>query len=148
MSFVSLYQQRIQVKQQVEALEKSQRQLHAAQAELERALKMRDDFISLVAHELRTPLNTLHIESQVRQLQLQRGDLTVFNKERLHSMVERDTRQINSMVRLINDMVEVSRVNTGNLSIRPETINLSQLVTRVVGDFTQQAAAAGQQFHT
>jgi len=144
--FVSLYQQRIQVKQQVEALEKSQRQLHATQAELERALKMRDDFISLVAHELRTPLNTLHIESQVRQLQLQRGDLAVFNKERLHSMVERDTRQINSMVRLINDMVEVSRVNTGNLSIRPEKINLSQLVSRVIGDFTQQAAAAGSSF--
>ncbi|MEN0038841.1 MAG: hybrid sensor histidine kinase/response regulator [Cellvibrio sp.] len=144
--FVSLHQQRTQVKQQVEALEKSQRQLHATQAELERALKMRDDFISLVAHELRTPLNTLHIESQVRQLQLQRGDLSVFNKERLHSMVERDTRQINSMVRLINDMVEVSRVNTGNLSIRPEKINLSQLVLRVVGDFTLQAVAAGSSF--
>ena len=61
-------------------------------------------------------------------------------------MVERDTRQINSMVRLINDMVEVSRVNTGNLSIRPEKINLSQLVSRVIGDFTQQAAAAGSSF--
>lgn len=145
--FVSLHQQRTQVKQQVEALEKSQRQLHATQAELERALKMRDDFISLVAHELRTPLNTLHIESQVRQLQLQRGDLSVFNKERLQSMVERDTRQINSMVRLINDMVDVSRVNTGNLSIRLEKINLSQLVTRVVDDFTPQAAAAGSSFN-
>lgn len=141
--FVSLYQQRIQVKQQVEALEKSQRQLHVTQTELECALKMRDDFISLVAHELRTPLNTLHIESQVRLLQLQRGDLTVFNKERLYSMVERDTRQINSMVRLINDMVDVSRVNSGNLSIRLEQIDLSQLVQRIVGDFAQQAQAAG-----
>jgi signal transduction histidine kinase len=145
--FVALYQQRIQVKKQVEALEKSQRQLHATQAELERALKMRDDFISLVAHELRTPLNTLHIESQVRLLQLQRGDLSVFNEERLHSMVERDTRQINSMVRLINDMVDVSRVNTGNLSIRVEKINLSQLVRRVVGDFTQQAQTVGSCFN-
>lgn len=141
--FVSLYQQRLQVKQQVDALEKAQCQLRATQGELERALKMRDDFISLVAHELRTPLNTLHIETQVRLLQLQRGDLTVFNKERLHSMVERDARQINSMVRLISDMVDVCRVNSGNLSVRPEKINLSQLVLRVAGDFALQAQAKG-----
>ena len=145
--FVSLHQQRIKVKQQVEALELSQRQLHIAQAELERALKMRDDFISLVAHELRTPLNTLHIETQVRQLQLQRGDLSVFNEERLNSMVERDNRQIQSMIRLINDMVDVSRVNTDHLCIRPGTVNLSQLVSRVVGDFTQQAQAMGSHFN-
>jgi len=141
--FVSLYQQRIQVKQQLEALEYSQRQLHATRIELERALQMRDDFISLVAHELRTPLNTLHIETQVRQVQLQRGDLSVFNGERLACMVERDNRQIQSMIRLINDMVDVSRVNTGNLSIRTERVNLSQLVMRIVDDFSGQAQAAG-----
>lgn len=141
--FVSLYQQRLQVKQQVAALEKAQCQLRATQAELERALKMRDDFISLVAHELRTPLNTLHIETQVRMLHLQRGDLAVFDKQRLNAMVERDARQINSMVRLISDMVDVCRVNSGNLSVRPEKINLSQLVARVAGDFALQAQAKG-----
>ncbi|HSX50964.1 MAG TPA: hybrid sensor histidine kinase/response regulator [Cellvibrio sp.] len=141
--FVSLYQQRLQVKQQVAALEAAQCQLRATQVELERALKMRDDFISLVAHELRTPLNTLHIETQVRMLHLQRGDLTVFDKERLHAMVERDARQINSMVRLISDMVDVCRVNSGNLSVRPEKINLSQLVLRIAGDFALQAQAKG-----
>jgi len=144
--FVSLYQQRIQVKQQVEALEKSQRQLHSTQMELERTLKMRDDFISLVAHELRTPLNTLYIETQMRRLQLQRGDLAAFNQERLHSMIECDTRQINNMIRLINDMVDVSRVNAGNLSIRTERVNLSKLITRIVEDFTQQAQTAGSCF--
>lgn len=141
--FVSLFQQRSKVKQQVEALECSQRQLHATRLELEQALKMRDDFISLVAHELRTPLNTLHIETQLRQLQLQRGDLSVFNSERLSCMVERDNRQIQSMIRLINDMVDVSRVNTGNLSIKKDKVNITQLVVRVVGDFTRQAQAIG-----
>lgn len=144
--FVSLYQQRIQVKQQLEALEKSQDQLHLTQMELQRTLKMRDEFISLVAHELRTPLNTLHLETQLRLMQLQRGDLSVFSQERLYSMIERDTRQINNMVRLINDMVDVSRVNTNNLSIRPEKTNLSRLILRVVGDFNQQALAAGSCF--
>lgn len=141
--FVSLYQQRVKVKQQVDALEQSQRELHATQLELERALKMRDDFMSLVAHELRTPLNTLHLETQVRRLRLQREEISAFNKDYLNAMVERDNRQIQSMIRLINDMVDVSRATTGTLSIRPAVVNLSQLVVRIVEDFTQQAQIAG-----
>lgn len=141
--FVSLYQQRSQVKQQVAALESSQRQLHTARLDLEHALKMRDDFISLVAHELRTPLNTLHIETQMRQLQLQRGDLNAFSGDRLSCMVERDNRQIQNMIRLINDMVDVSRVNSGILSIKKSRVNLKQLIMRVVGDFISQAHAIG-----
>lgn len=141
--FVSLYQQRIQVKQQLEALEKSQHELHITQMELERALKMRDDFMSLVAHELRTPLNTLHLETQIRRLRLQREEVSSFTKECLYALVERDSRQIQSMIRLINDMVDVSRITTGTLSIRPESVNLSRLVTRIVEDFSQQAQAVG-----
>lgn len=141
--FVSLHQQRSKVKQQVEALECSQRQLNAAHVELERALKMRDDFISLVAHELRTPLNTLHIETQMRALKLQRGDLSLFSGEQLSCMVERDNRQIQNMIRLINDMVEVSRVNTGSLSIKKSNVNITQLIARVVNDFVSQAHAIG-----
>ncbi len=141
--FVSLHQQRVKVKQQVEALEQSQQELHATQLELQRALKMRDDFMSLVAHELRTPLNTLHLETQVRRLRLQRDGTTAFTPDYLHAMVERDSRQIQSMIRLINDMVDVSRATTGTLSIRTGTVNLAQLVTRIVGDFSQQAQVAG-----
>lgn len=141
--FVSLYQQRLRVKEQVDALEKSQKELHATQLELERALKMRDEFMSLVAHELRTPLNTLHLEMQLRRMRLQRDEFSSFTKEDFHNMVERDSRQIQSMIRLINDMVDVSRANTGNLSIRPGAVNLSQLVHRIVEDFSQQAQVRG-----
>ena len=72
--FVSLYQQRNEVKRQVRILEENRRVLDATKGELEEAIKMRDDFMSLVAHELRTPLNTLYVETQLRQLQLERGD--------------------------------------------------------------------------
>lgn len=144
--FVSLYQQRLKVKQQVEALENSQRELHATQIQLEQALKMRDDFMSLVAHELRTPLNTLHVESQMRRMKLQRGDLGPVDKDTFSSMMERDARQIQNMIRLIEDMVDVTRITTGNLSIKEEEVDLSQLVTRVANDFTPQAQATGSDF--
>lgn len=144
--FVSLYQQRAQVKQQVEELEASRNELRKAQAELERALKMRDDFMSLVGHELRTPLNTLHVETQLRQIQLAKGNMAAFTPEKLQEMIARDGRQIQSMIRLINDMNDVSRIDNDKLTIRIAESNLSLLLQRIVEDLSLQAKAANRQF--
>jgi signal transduction histidine kinase len=141
--FVALCQQRLEVKLQVEALEQSRRELRATQAELERSLKMRDDFMSMVAHELRTPLNTLFLETQLRGMQLDRGNLAAFNEDLLRRMVARDGRQIQSMIRLINDMVDVSRIRSGKLSIRPAQTELAGLLGRIVSDLAQRTEAAG-----
>jgi signal transduction histidine kinase len=113
------------------------------QAELQRSLRMRDDFMSLVAHELRTPLNTLFLESQMRMVQLQRGNLAALGPERLPAMIARDQRQIQSMIRLIDDMLDVSRIRSGSLSIRPTEFELMDLLKRVVNDLALQATGYG-----
>ena len=148
--FVDLYQQRHETRRQVAALEKSRREqeilmhdLHLAQKQQQHAIHMRDEFMSMVAHELRTPLNTLFLETQMRKMQLDRGDVAVFDAARLEKMVARDGRQIQSMIRLIDDMLDVSRIRSGKLSIRPAWTELSELLARIVGDLTAQAAAAG-----
>lgn len=141
--FVALYQQRQQVSRQVAALEEARRELTAAQVELQRALQARDDFMSVVAHELRTPLNTLHLETQIRQMQLARGDLAAFGPHELAEMFARDRRQIESMNRLISDMVDVGRISSGRLSVQPRKCSLSQLVSRVLDNLARQAQAAG-----
>src|SRR3546814_20205020 len=71
---------------------------------------MRDDFMSIVSHELKTPLNTLILEVQLRKLQLSRNNLEAFSEERLRNMVDKDERQIQSLIRLIDDMLDVSRI--------------------------------------
>jgi signal transduction histidine kinase len=78
---------------------------------------MRDDFMSIVAHEVRTPLNGLILETQLRKMHLARGNLAAFSGDKLQAMVERDERQINSLIRLIEDMLDVSRIRTGKLSM-------------------------------
>jgi signal transduction histidine kinase len=148
--FVTLDQQRREMRRQMEALEQSRREqevllgeLNATQAELQRSLRMRDEFMSLVAHELRTPLNTLFLEVQMRSLQLKRGNLPAFNAEQTGNMIKRDERQIKSMIRLIDDMLDVSRMKSGTLSIRPAKVELMALLERVVADLSLQATAAG-----
>ena len=147
--FVELYRQRKAVKEQVVALERSRReqqvllqQLQATRNELEQAVRMRDDFMSVVAHEVRTPLNGLILETQLRKMHLARDNAAAFSMDKVRAMVERDERQIKSLIRLIEDMLDVSRIRTGKLSIRPTRFNLTALVANLLRNFQPQITAA------
>ncbi|KQQ32702.1 histidine kinase [Duganella sp. Leaf126] len=147
--FVALWEQREAMRRQVQALEQARQaqeamlaELNAAQAQLQRALAMRDEFMSMVSHEMRTPLNTLYLETQLRKMQLERGNMAAFGAEQLQRMVARDDRQIQSIIRLIDDMLDVSRIRSGKLSLRPGWVEMSALLRRVVHDLTPQAATA------
>ena len=147
--FVDLFRQSKAMKQQVEALEQSRReqeallkQLQSTQQELEQAVRMRDDFMSIVAHEVRTPLNGLILETQLRKMHLARDNAAAFTLEKMHAMVDRDERQIKSLIRLIEDMLDVSRIRTGKLSIRPTRFDLSALVHNLLQNFAPQIDAA------
>ena len=148
--FVDLYRNRKRLARQLDQLEQSRREqevlldeLRSTKAELEGAVRMRDDFMSVVSHELKTPLNTLILEGQLRRLQLDRGNLAAFGAERLRSMVDKDERQIRSLIRLIDDMLDVSRIRTGKLSIRPSRFDLAQMVGNVVESFAAQMESKG-----
>ncbi|MBW3507033.1 MULTISPECIES: hybrid sensor histidine kinase/response regulator [unclassified Pseudomonas] len=147
--FVELYRQSKAMKQQVEALEQSRReqetllaQLQLTQVELERAVRMRDDFMSIVSHEVRTPLNGLILETQLRKMHLARDNAAAFTLEKMHAMVDRDERQIQSLIRLIEDMLDVSRIRTGKLSIRPAEFDLARTVGQLLENFAAQISAA------
>jgi signal transduction histidine kinase len=147
--FVELFRQRKEMKLQVEALEQSRReqeallkQLQSTQLELEQAVRMRDDFMSIVAHEVRTPLNGLILETQLRKMHLARNNVAAFTMDKMHAMVDRDERQIKSLIRLIEDMLDVSRIRTGKLSIRPKRFDLSALVRGLLQNFAPQIDAA------
>ncbi|MFG6203067.1 MULTISPECIES: hybrid sensor histidine kinase/response regulator [Pseudomonas] len=147
--FVDLYRQSKALKQQLEALEQARReqeallqQLQSTQADLEQAVRMRDDFMSIVAHEVRTPLNGLILETQLRKMHLARDNASAFTLDKMHAMVDRDERQIKSLIRLIEDMLDVSRIRTGKLSIRPSRFDLVQLVSNLLQNFAQQIEAA------
>ncbi|MDP1742799.1 hybrid sensor histidine kinase/response regulator [Polaromonas sp.] len=144
--FVELYRQRREARRQVQALEKSRQeqqllmaQLLSTEGELRSALRMRDDFMSMAAHELRTPLNTLFLETQLRKIQLAKGQAHIFDTDYLQTMVVKDQRQIQSMVRLIDDMLDASRVRSNRLSIRPTQVELTALLARVVDNLSHQA---------
>lgn len=116
-------------------------ELQAAQAELQRAVNMRDDFMSLIAHELRNPLNSVYLQAQLRRKML--AGAKPPDPQAMLKMVERDERQIRSMVRLLDDMLDVSRARTGKLAIAPAPFDLAASARAVVEAIQAQAEGSG-----
>lgn len=121
-------------------LHRQRQQLQEAQAELTRAIQMRDDFVSMVSHELRTPLNTLYLQTQLRRRMAGGAAPT---PAQASAMIERDEQQIRNMVRLIDDMLDVSRLRKGTLAVQPGAADLAALVRRVAESYADQAASVG-----
>ena len=110
-------------------------QVKHLKAELERTIAHRDDFLSMASHELRTPLNGLVLDTQLRKLQLSKGNLAIFTEERMRQMIERDEHQLLAMVRLVDDMLDSSHMRTGQLSISVHHVELNELVEELVERF-------------
>ncbi|MDP9938954.1 hybrid sensor histidine kinase/response regulator [Ectopseudomonas alcaliphila] len=148
--FVELYRHRKALSMQLEMVEAARREqeallgeLRETQGELQKAVQMRDVFMSIASHELRTPLNGLILDVQLRRLRLEQGRLDAFTPDKLQEMVARDERQIRSLSRLIDDMLDVSRIRTGKLSVRPEPGDLGVLAGSVVESLAAQFTNAG-----
>jgi signal transduction histidine kinase len=120
---------------------RQRQELQAAKAELQRAVSMRDDFMSLIAHELRNPLNSVYMQTQLRRGVLAGPKLP--DTAAMLKMVERDERQIRSMVRLLDDMLDVSRARTGRLAMLPARFDLAVSTREAVEAIREQASHAG-----
>jgi len=92
----------------------------------ERAINLRDEFISAASHELKTPITSLKVFLQVMQKQFEREhheENPQLGKMRL---------QVDKLTTLINDLLDVSRIQLGKLAFHTEQFDLSALVQEII----------------
>jgi len=99
--------------------------LRASRAELTEADRQKDEFIAMLAHELRNPLTPIRTGLELIRLA---GD-TPGSVERVRAMMQR---QIGHMVRLIDDLLDVSRITSGKLQLQLESTPLNMLVNSAI----------------
>jgi signal transduction histidine kinase len=108
----------------------------AARQTAERANQLKDQFLATVSHELRTPLNAI-----VGWTQLLRANLVA--EDRRHHAADVVARNAKFLARLIEDLLDVSRISTGQLTLHPQPVNLSTIADRAVEAFTETAHEKG-----
>lgn len=102
---------------------------------LERLEVVRQEFLSNVSHELRTPLTSIVALSETLEV----GAIDdPENNRRFLSIIQKNAAR---MHRLIDDILELSAIEAGNVKIRPEMVRLRPLVEDVIGTLAATAAA-------
>lgn len=103
-----------------------------------KAIEVRDEFLSIASHELRTPLTPLkmQIQSVARQIKSENG--AALTPERLIKMVETSDRQIGRLSVLIDDLLDVTRISAGKLSLNKEFFSMKEMVDDVVAQYAHQ----------
>jgi PAS domain S-box-containing protein len=89
--------------------------------------RRKDDFISIASHELKTPVTSLKGFAQVLQRRLKRQD----DEESLRFLAIMD-KQLNKLTKLINDLLDISKMRQGKLDYREEPFDLDALSQEIV----------------
>jgi len=98
-------------------------QIEAQNAQLLEATQLKSQFLANMSHELRTPMNAIIGFSQVL-LRQRREALSVSQVD----MVERILRNGKNLLDLINDILDLSKIEAGKMEARPEYFNLDELI--------------------
>jgi PAS domain S-box-containing protein len=97
-------------------------ELTARAQQLSEADRRKDEFLAMLAHELRNPLSSL--ATALHLLRLDRAD-----HPRAVALAER---QVKQLARLVDDLLDVSRITQGKIALRTETVTLADVVHRAV----------------
>ncbi|MGZ3461640.1 MAG: ATP-binding protein, partial [Archangium sp.] len=99
--------------------------------EEQEAVRRRDDFLSIAAHELKTPLTSLQLHLQGLMSQVRQG-LERIPPERLAAKLDSANLQTQRLGKLVNELLDVSRISQGQLLGTREEVDLVQVVRGVV----------------
>jgi PAS domain S-box-containing protein len=109
--------------------------LAAAKEEAERANAAKSEFMSRMSHELRTPLNSVLGFAQILQMELESSDDL--------ELVDHVYKSGQHLLTLINEVLDISRVESGNIGLTPESVNLHEVVSECLDIIGPQAKERG-----
>jgi len=119
-------------------LKKATTELSEANEKLKELDKLKDEFVSVASHELRTPMTA--IKSYLWMVLAGRGgELT----EKQKYYVDRAYISADRLIRLVNNMLNVSRIESGRIEIELEKLDISRLARDVVDEVTPRANELG-----
>ncbi len=134
----TLVKQKLEIEENSRRIEQANIDVEKKARELAQASKYKSEFLANMSHELRTPLNSLLILAKTL-VDNEDGNL-------LEEQIE-SARVIHSsgkdLLKLINDILDLSKVEAGKLSVQLETVSLEDICQRLAGQFAPLAKEKG-----
>lgn len=120
------------------SLRKTTQQLGEANRKLQELDRLKDEFVSLASHELRTPMTV--IKSYLWMVLAGRGG-ALSEKQKFY--LARAAASVDRLLKLVNEMLDVSRIESGRLMLDLQSLALDKLAYEVVDELTSSAQGLG-----
>ena len=127
-----------QLEEQTQALGQQRDDLEGAQVELQRASTYKSEFLANMSHELRTPLNSALILARLL-MENRDGNLNAEQVKFAQTIYSAG----NDLLTLINDILDLSKIEAGKLDVRPESVSLRRLTDELEDTFHSLAREKG-----
>lgn len=115
-------------------IKKATQDLQAANLQLEELDKLKDDFVSIASHELRTPMTAIR---SYAWMALNRPDIPLTGK--LKRYLGRTLLSTERLINLVNDMLNISRIESGKVEITPKEFDMVELVKEILIEVSAKA---------
>jgi two-component system CheB/CheR fusion protein len=121
---------------------KTQDDLEKMSINLRKALESRDEFLSVASHELKTPVTTLKMQLQMSRRTVNSDLVTTFAPAKLVKALDLCISQVDRISTLIDDLLDVTRIESGKMKYHFESVDISQLVHDITEQFSPQLKLA------
>jgi len=109
------------VKSKTSELERSNDYLQNANKKLKELDRLKNDFVSMVSHELKTPLTAMKTSSEF----LRESEC---NRDIKEEMLDLIIRNIDRQARMVDDLLDISRIESGKMKFIPEDVNIKEII--------------------
>lgn len=102
------------------------------------AIREREDFISIASHELKTPLTSLNLQWEVASRIREDSPEKLLDRQTLDKLMNVSYRQLARLSRLVDDMLDISRITKGSFSLKKMKFPVSELIQEALLKFHPQ----------
>ena len=113
-----------EVEKKTDDLSRSNMELASANTKLRKLDRLKSEFVSMVSHELKTPLTAIKISMDVLK-SLSDSETDAHTRDEMLQIIDRN---IERQKRLVNDLLDISRIETGNLKLYLEPVDLYDII--------------------
>lgn len=109
----------------------------------QKAILARDEFLSIASHELKTPVTSLKLQIQLTRRNVKPELKQAPSPERLVKFLDIANTQVDRLTRLIEDLLDVSRIQAGKITFDFERVDLAELMRDVISRYADPLREAG-----
>ncbi len=111
--------------------------------DLQQANRAKDELLSICSHELRTPVTSMKISTQTFLRSLEKDPAHTLSPERIRKLVDLTDRQLDRLTRLIEEMLDFSRIHENKLVVTPTPFDFVDLLRETAQSLEEQLREAG-----